>query len=201
MNKAYSEPMDQRILDIAASHVRRYGVKRVTIVGVAEELDMTHANVYRYFPSKIALFDEITATWLKALEAGLRDSADAPDPAYDKLERVLSVLHRTYRNKFESDPLIFDLFAESVIEGRGVARKHRNQVQGTLQRLVEEGIAGGTFEMADHRRALALVFDAMHRFIHPVPIRMDGAIPRASVDLRVERLIRLVSRAIVTGRL
>ena len=50
MNKAYSEPMDQRILDIAASHVRRYGVKRVTIVGVAEELDMTHANIYRYFP-------------------------------------------------------------------------------------------------------------------------------------------------------
>jgi len=201
VTRAYSEPMDQRILELAAVHVRQYGVKRVTIVGVAEALGMTHANIYRYFPSKIALLDEITAAWLKPLEMGLRDTADAPDPAYDKLERVLLVLHRTYRNKFETDPLIFDLFAESVMQGRGVARKHRNQVQGIVQRIVEEGIAGGTFEMADHRRALGLVFDAMHRFIHPVPIRMDGDIPRSAIDMRVERLIRMVLRTIVSGRI
>jgi len=201
MNKTYAEAMDQRILDVAAAHIRRFGVKRMTVVGVAEELGMTHANVYRYFPSKLALLDAVTAHWLKPLEAGIRDSADSPDPAYDKLERVLFVLHRTYRNKFESDPLIFDLFADSVTEGRGVARKHRNQVQGTMQRVIEEGIAGGTFDLTDHRKALGLVFDAMHRFIHPVPIRMDSDIPRNALDLRVERLTKMVLRTIVSGRI
>ena len=201
MTPVYAEATDQRILDVAAAHVRKFGIKRFTVLGVAEELGMTHANIYRYFPSKIALLDEVTAHWLKPLEADLRTSADAPDPAYDKLERVLAVIHRTYRSKFESDPLIFDLFAESVMEGRGVARKHRNQVQGAMQRIVEDGIASGAFDMADHRRALALVFDAMHRFIHPVPIRMDADIPRATIEQRAERITRLVLRAIVSGRI
>ncbi len=191
---------DQRILDGAAAQMRRFGTKRMTIVSVAAELGMTHANVYRYFPSKLALQDAVTAQWLKPLEADLRVSADSPDPAYDKLERVLLVLHRSYRNKFADDPHIFDLFAEAVIEGRGVARKHRNAVQSTLQRIVEEGIAAGSFETSDHRRALALIFDAMHRFIHPVPVRMDADIPRAFLEQRFERLNTLVVRAIVTGR-
>ena len=192
MKPASFDSTDQRILDGAAAQMRRFGTKRMTIVSVAAELGMTHANVYRYFPSKLALQDAVTAQWLKPLEADLRVSADSPDPAYDKLERVLLVLHRSYRNKFADDPHIFDLFAEAVIEGRGVARKHRNAVQ--------EGIAAGSFETSDHRRALALIFDAMHRFIHPVPVRMDADIPRAFLEQRFERLNTLVVRAIVTGR-
>ncbi len=194
------DSVDQRILEASAAQMRVFGPARMTIVSVAASLGMTHANIYRYFPSKLALQDAVTAQWLKPLEADLRVSADSPDPAYDKLERVLFVLHRTYRNKLGDDPHIFGLFADAVIEGRGVARKHRNAVQATLQRIVEEGIASGAFETGDHRRALALIFDAMHRFIHPVPVRMDADLPRPALDQRFERLNRLVVRAIITGR-
>ena len=48
---------------------------------------MSHANIYRYFPSKSALVEGVTDYWLRPIEAGLRDIADGPDPAYDKLER------------------------------------------------------------------------------------------------------------------
>lgn len=187
-------------MDGALAQVRHFGAARMTIVSVARDLGMTHANVYRYFPSKLALLDAITAQWLKPLEANLRVSAEAPDPAYDKLERVLFLLHRTYRDKFAEDPQVFGLFAEAVVEGRGVARKHRNAVQSTLQRIVEEGIAADAFKTTDHRRALGLIFDATHRFIHPVPVQMDGDIPRVLIDQRFERLNKLVVRAIVTGR-
>lgn len=200
MKNPAPEPTDQRILEGAAAQVRQFGAVRMTIVSVAAELGMTHANVYRYFTSKLGLLDAITAQWLRPLEADLRISAEAPDPAYDKLERVLSALYRTYHDKFASDPHVFRLFAEAMSEGRGVARKHRSAVQLTLQRIVEEGIAAGAFRTEDHRRALALIFDAMHRFIHPVPVQMDGDIPRAVLDQRFERLNRLVVRAIVSGR-
>ena len=65
---------------------------------------MTHGNVYRYFPSKEALFDAVTEQWLKPVEATYRMIADAPDPAFDKLERMIVFVHRSYRDKLESDP-------------------------------------------------------------------------------------------------
>ena len=85
-----SPSTDERILGIAAEHVRRFGFERTTVVGVAREAGMTHANVYRYFPSKVALADALTASWLAGVESLLAEAADAPDPADDKLERMLA---------------------------------------------------------------------------------------------------------------
>ena len=53
--------VDQRLLEIAAGHIRRFGAARTTIVGVAQEAGMSHANIYRYFPSKTGLLDAVTA--------------------------------------------------------------------------------------------------------------------------------------------
>src|SRR3984957_8544853 len=130
-----SEPVEARILEIARAHVRKFGAARTTIVGIAEESGMTHANVYRYFPSKVDLLEEITASWLRPLEARLREAAEGADPAYDKLERMLLALHRAYRQKLESDPAVFDLLIDALAKQRGSARKHRSRVQSEIQRV------------------------------------------------------------------
>ncbi len=194
------EPVESRILAIAAEHVRRFGAARTTVVGVAAEAGMTHANVYRYFPSKIALMEEITAAWLRPLEAKLREAAEGADPAYDKLERMLLAVHRAYRGKLDADPALFDLLIESLTKERASARKHRARVQSEMQRVVEEGVASGAFAMADRRRALALVFDTSHRFIHPVALRLDRETPAAALAQRFERIVSMTLRALRTGR-
>ena len=194
------EPVESRILAVAAEHVRRFGAARATIVGVAAEAGMTHANVYRYFPSKVALMEEITAAWLRPLEAKLREAAEGADPAYDKLERMLLAVHRAYRAKLDGDPALFDLLIDSLAQERATARKHRARVQSEMQRVVEEGVASSAFAMADRRRALALVFDASHRFIHPVALRLDRDIPAPALAQRFERIVSMTLRALRTGR-
>jgi AcrR family transcriptional regulator len=88
------EPSETRILTVASEHLRTFGLKRFTVVAVAEEAGMTHANVYRYFPSRVALIDAVVDLWLKATERKLADIADGPDPADDKLERLILGLAR-----------------------------------------------------------------------------------------------------------
>ena len=39
--------------------IRRYGFHGASMVQIAAEAGMSHANVYRYFPSKAALFDAV----------------------------------------------------------------------------------------------------------------------------------------------
>ncbi len=195
-----SENVETRILDIARAHLHKFGAARTTIVGIAAEAGMTHANVYRYFPSKEALFEEVTASWLHPLEARLREAADGADPVSDKLERMLLAIHRAYRQTLENEPAIFDLLIEALERDRGSARKHRSRLQSELQRVVEEAIASGAFALNDRRRALSLIFDAAHRFIHPLAMRLDRDAPAAALEARFERIVDLVLRALRAGR-
>lgn len=190
---------DARILELAENHLRKFGPARFTVVAVADDLGMSHANIYRYFSSKAGLMEAVTAQWLKPIEAALRDIADSPDPARDKLERMLSGLHRAYREKLQSDPYLFAVFAESVRASGGVARKHRNRIQAELRRVLEEGMASSAFAEDEHSRTLALIFDATHRFIHPVCVALDREIPRDHVAARFERTLEALLGAL-SGR-
>jgi AcrR family transcriptional regulator len=194
---ASSESTDVKLLDLAAEHIRQHGLARTTVVAIAREADMSHANVYRYFPSKEALVDAVTAQWLKPVETGLREISDGPDPVFDKLERILSAVHSAYRNKLESDPIIFALFVEATREGRGVARRHRLKLQSEVQRVVEEA----SFSPPDQRRALALIFDMCHRFLNPASIRADGEVTRPQIEARFERVVRALIRTLSTAPL
>ena len=162
---------------------------------------MSHGNVYRYFPSKEALFDAVTEQWLKPVEAACRTIAEAPDPAFDKLERIIISVYRSYRDKLEGDPEIFDLFCRSVEEGRAIARKHRTRLQSEIQRVLDEGTSGGMFDLVDQRRALALVFDAVYRFMSPVAVRLDKDVPRGQMDGRCDRCVRLILRILASGKI
>lgn len=195
-----AESVESRLLEMARVHVRKFGAGRATIVGIAADTGMTHANVYRYFASKSELLEEITASWLRPIEARLREAAEGADPAYDKLERMLLALHRAYRQKLENDPALFDLLIDALENERASARKHRSRVQSEIQRVVEEGIASGAFAMADRRRALSLIFDAAHRFIHPIALRLDKDAAASPLAARFETVLSLVLRALRTGR-
>ncbi len=195
-----AESVEARILEIAREHVRKFGSARATVVGVAQEAGMTHANVYRYFPSKTALLEEITASWLRPIETRLRETAEGADPATDKLENMLMTLHRAYRQKLQSDPALFDLLIEALEQDRGSARRHRARVQSEIQRVVEEGVASRAFAMTDRRRAMSLIFDGAHRFIHPIALRLDKDVAGAALATRFETIVAVTLRTLKTGR-
>jgi AcrR family transcriptional regulator len=190
---------DARILAAAADFLRRVGPARATIVQIAEAAGMSHANVYRYFPSKAALIEEVTAAWLRPVEAEARAIADGPDPAPDKLERLLFAIHRAYRDKLESDPKLFAILADAATANEGVARKHRARLQAIVQRVVEEGLAQGAFPGADLRRSMETLFDLCHRFLHPVAVQLDRELSRAAVAARAGRAARLALRSLARG--
>jgi AcrR family transcriptional regulator len=201
MSQVHGPPVsvDARILAVAADHVRRHGLARTTVVSVAREAGMTHANVYRYFPSKTALADAVTGEWLRPVEVALADVADAPDPADDKLERMLLALAASRRDRLEGDPNLFDLFVAANEANRGVARKHAAKVRALVDRVIDEGTAAEVFTVRRRDRALTLVFDVCFRFFHPVPVRLDREVPRKIIDERLGVAVRVLLRALKGG--
>ncbi len=194
-----AEPAEMRLLSVAADHLRRSGARAVTLVGIAEAAGMTHANVYRYFPSKAALIDAVAGRWLKDLEALVAEIADAPDPADDKLERLIQALARAHRDLLAEDRHLFDVYCDAAETSRALIRKHRTRLRQLIERVIDEGIATGKFDPLDRDRALAFVGDAAHRFINPITVRLDADMPRDIAEVRLAAVIRVVLRALASG--
>lgn len=191
--------VDARLLAIATDHLRRLGPRRVTVVAIATAAGMTHANVYRYFPSKTALIDAVAGQWLKRLEALLAQIADAPDPADDKLERLILAIAKANRDLLAGDRNLFEVYAAAAESSRALVRKHRARLRHLTERVVDEGIATQVFEPRDRDKAIAFVADATYRFTTPVAVRSDGDMPQDVFDARLGATIRAVQRALVAG--
>nr|WP_244472245.1 TetR family transcriptional regulator [Methylobacterium sp. Leaf108] len=192
---------DVRLLAIASDHLARLGPKRVTVVAVAAEAGMTHANVYRYFPSKDALLDAVVGRWLRDVEAELARIADAPDPADDKIERLLTALAAAQRETLSQAPHLFAVHLDAAVAARPIARRHRVRLRNLVERVVEEGIGAGAFVARDRERAIAYIFDASYRFTHPLAIQNDADLPRDLVDLRFGVVIQAIQRSLRSGQL
>ncbi len=192
-------PADSRLLAVAADQLKSLGPKHVTVVGIADAAGMTHANVYRYFASKAALIDAVAGQWLKSLETIIADIADAPDPADDKMERLLQAWSQTHRELLTENRHLFDVYCTATETSRALIRKHRARMRHLMERVVDEGIVTGKFEPRDRERALAFVSDAAYRFINPLAIRLDADVPKDILDLRLAAMVRVVLRALANG--
>ena len=194
-----SAPADTRLLAIAADHLKRFGPRHVTVVSIADAAGMTHANVYRYFASKAALIDAVAGQWLRSMEALIAEIADSPDPADDKLERLLQAWARTQRELLLENRHLFDVYCAATESSRALVRKHRTRMRHLLERVVDEGIVTGKFDPRDRERALAFVSDAAYRFINPLAIRLDAEVPQDILDQRLAAVSRVVLRALANG--
>ncbi len=196
---ADTAPADSRLLAIAADQLKRFGPKHVTVVSIADAAGMTHANVYRYFASKAALIDAVAGQWLRRLEATIADIADAPDPADDKLERLIQAWARTHRELLKEDRNLFDVLCSATETSRALVRKHRSRMRVLMERVLDEGIVTGKFDPRDRERALAFISDAVYRFINPLTVRLDADVPQDILDQRLAVMIRVVLRALEIG--
>lgn len=195
-------PMDDaraRILDAAEALLRRHGPDKLAVTDVARALGMSHANVYRFFDSKAALFDALVRRWLGRLEGPLGAIAAEPGPAPDRLKRWALTLHRQKREKVSGEPEMFAAFDKAAElvgdEGTGGAvAAHLAALHAQLARIIADGKAQGVWP-APSPTAAADVFTTLSPFSHPAMVQADGAADRSDQLVRVVDLIDAGLRA------
>jgi len=192
-------PTGVRILDLATDHIRRHGLERTTLVAVARDAQLSHAAIYRYFASKDDLIDAVTGAWLKTVETQLAGVADSPDPADDKLERMMLLVARLYRERQDSEPFLYAAWLAAIAERRAVVRRHRRRLRGLIERVIEEGRSTELFRARSNERLVTFLNDALHRFVDPVAIAGDRDVDRGELDQRLGRVLRVMIRAMATG--
>lgn len=161
-------PLNHDIVLTATEDVlRRYGPAKATVVDVARVLGVSHAAVYKLFPSKQALREAVTRRWLDRTRDTLAAiAADDRIPPSQRLRTWLQAVLRTKQEKIRKDPELFAAFGILAAAHSSVAFEHVADLLRQLQVIVAAGVADGTFAEDDPADAARTIFHATARFHH-----------------------------------
>jgi AcrR family transcriptional regulator len=157
----------ERILEATEEVLRRHGPAKATVVDVARALGVSHGSVYRHFRTKAALREAVTKRWLdRTSETLLAIVAEDRDPEA-RVRDWLATLFAAKRRKAGADPEMFATYMVLTGENGAAVSEHIADLTGQLARIVEAGIADGTFTAGDPAVAARAVFQATGRFHDP----------------------------------
>jgi len=156
----------EHILDTAEDVLRRYGPDKATVVDVARALGVTHAAVYRHFPSKAALRAAVAERWLERAHEPLLPVLDNGQPPPERLRTWLHTLLDAKRRKVLDDPELFATYHVLAVEASEVVAEHVADLVRQVREILADGAADGYFRPGAPEVAQA-VLDATTRFHHP----------------------------------
>ena len=180
------------ILEVARTHLRRFGEDKMTIIGIARALGMSHANVYRYFPSKTAVIDAVLDAWLGRVENLLKEIFRREGTAAERIERLVMEIHGRRSAKFRQEPELFESFRRVIVSRPAAVARRQEKIAGVFQQLVEQGIEDGEFEPVNPMEMAAVLEDATAFFLHP------AVMPSAMSNRGEERASNVVRRILAS---
>lgn len=148
-----------RILDAARRLVAREGFRGTAVEAVAAEAGVATGTVYRYFPSKSALFVEVVGRVSEREVGVVAAIAGRPGPAAARLGCAVSAFAG---RALLAPRLAYALIVEpSDAEVEGVRLLYRRRLADAFARIVAAGVEGGEFVPQDATVAANCIVGAL----------------------------------------
>jgi len=186
------------ILGAATALVRRLGEGKTNMVDIGRALGVSHAALYRFFPSKAAVMDAIVQEAMDEEEELAGRWLDAEGPAAERLlGMVLDIYHRK-RARFTGDREIHDLYRRILVERQDMIIAYAQRMTRLIQKLIAQGVDRGEWHVSDVSRAAGVVRDAVTAFVHP-QLLAQAIEMNASVEDQLRATVLTLTRAFEAG--
>jgi AcrR family transcriptional regulator len=167
VESVYARKTRARILAAAEKRFRHFGFGKTTIVDIADDCAMSHANVYRFFRNKNELLDAIATNWLAKSERVCRDVAERDAPAKVRLVEYVVELHRWKRREYERGTRTHELLSLAKVNSRPFVTSHLGTLAAILVDIIEDGNRGGEFTVDDPIALAHVIQSATIKFCDP----------------------------------
>lgn len=168
--RASGQERQASLISTAASLFAANGFKGTTTKEIAKAAGISEALLFKYFPTKRALYAAILAE--KAQYSGLREAVE--EAAEKRDDEQLFTLLASYRIRKGADPTLFRLLLFSALEGHEMSemffqqqyRAFHELLAGYIRRRIEEG----AFRSVDPLLAARAFFGIIihHRLLHDI---------------------------------
>ena len=165
-----SDEARARILEAAEVQFRRVGYHRTSVADIAAQLGMSPANIYRFFPSRDAINESICGRIVNEVADIACAIARANAPAAEKLDQLLTAVHRHNKMTVVKEKHMHDLIVAATQENRAIVRAHIERMVTLFEAIICEGIEAGEFDVEDAAEAARAVRSSFMPFFHPILI-------------------------------
>ena len=185
-----------RIVETAEVLFRRLGFAKTAVADIAAELQMSPANVYRFFPSKIAIVQAICQRCLSEVEENAWAIARSKAPASQGLERLILEILAYHKENLLTEQRVNDIVLVAIEHNWDNIRAHKAALRNVVELILRDGIEAGEFEAVDPRTTAELIMQSTVVFTHPVLIGQclqDGQDLEAEARASVRFLLQAIT--------
>jgi len=159
-----------RIIETAEVLFRRLGFAKTAVADIAAELDMSPANVYRFFPSKNAIVEAICRRFLAEIDDKAWAVARAKGSASNRLERLILEILSYHKENVLAEQRVNDLVLAAIELSWDAIRAHKEVMRTVVEVILRDGIEAGEFETVEPRETAELFMRSVLCFTHPMVI-------------------------------
>jgi AcrR family transcriptional regulator len=188
-----------RIMAAAEALFRRLGFAKTTVADIAAELEMSPANVYRFFSSKNAIVEAICKHCLTEVEEMAWTVARSKASGAERMERLILEILAYHKENFVSEQRVNELVVAAIEGSWDAIKAHKQNMQNVAELILRDGIAAGEFEPVEPGPTAELIMRSVVCFTHPLLI---GQCVEEGQDVEAEARasIRFLLRAITPKR-
>lgn len=185
----------ERIMETAETLFRRMGFAKTAVADIASELRMSPANIYRFFPSKIAIVQAMCQRCLSELEEKMWAIARSRGPAGERLERLQIEIFAYHKENLIEEQKVSDIVQVAMEESWDAIMAHKEVVRTAIELILRDGIDSGEFEPVDPRQTSITIMRAYAAYCHPMMIA-QGLQEGLDLEAEARTLSRFLLRAI-----
>lgn len=183
---ASGETARLQILDAAEVRFRRYGYTKTTMAEIADDVDMSTANLYRYFENKQDLAAACAGRCMTERLDRLRPVArDRSLSAGDRLRNFILATYEHTRERCEKEPAINQLVDAIASERPDIVQAHGRSEIALIAELLAHGNESGEFDVGDVVSTAEAIYASIVLFEVPIFQRLysDEVFRRIAVNI------------------
>lgn len=182
-----------KILDAAEARFRTYGFGKTTMAEIATDIDMSTANLYRYFENKLAIGSAMASRCFNEREMMLREIVNRPGISESKrLEIFVLEMLNYMHGQFSNEPKISELVDVIVKKCPDLIQWQLKSDNDLIKTILQKGCESNEFKISDIDETSSYVQSSIVKFSTPF------FIPMCSIE-ELERLAKGVVALIING--
>lgn len=185
-----------RIIEAAEALFLRLGFAKTAVADIAAELDMSPANVYRFFPSKNAIVEAICRRCLAEVEEKAWRVARSKGAAADRIERLILEILAYHKENLITEHRVNDMVLAAIEHSWETIRAHKEALHSVTELILRDGIEAGEFEAVDPHATAGLIMRSVIAFTHPLVLGQcieEGEDVEAEARATVRFLLRAIT--------
>ena len=183
----------ERIMVKADELFRQFGFGKTTVADIAAELDMSPANIYKFFSSKEDIIQAVADRNLVVLSEAVQQHMVESGPALDRIEMVLLTVYRHTVDILRNERQVFKLMIRAYEQKWDCVDQWDKFLIQTFTKLVKEGMSTGEFKAGDAVATAHLLFDCLILIRTPHLYQQEG---RELNEKRIRGMVRFLGRAL-----